>query len=112
ATRTFQFKPFSGNFSFPSGHAAQAFAVATVIAEHYPHWWWQGVCYGSAALVGYARIEQNAHFASDVVAGGILGWAVARAIVHRHDEAPARHPLTWAPYATGTSVGLLCQRSF
>ena len=39
ATRTFEFKPFSNNQSFPSGHASQAFAVATAIAENYPVWW-------------------------------------------------------------------------
>jgi hypothetical protein len=61
ATNAFQFKPFSNNQSFPSGHASQAFAVATAIAENYPVWWVQTLCYGGAGLVGYARIEQNAH---------------------------------------------------
>jgi membrane-associated phospholipid phosphatase len=112
ATRTFELKPFGGNQSFPSGHAAQAFAVATTIAEHYPAWWVQGLCYGSAAAVGFARIEQNAHFASDVVAGSILGWSVARAIVHRHDGPPKENKLTWTPYASGAGVGLLFYRSF
>lgn len=112
ATSTFEFKPFSGNQSFPSGHAAQAFAIATVIAEHYPAWWVQGLCYGSAGLVGVARIEQNAHFASDVVAGGILGWSVARAIVRRHDEPPKHNRLSWTPYANRTGVGFVCYESF
>lgn len=112
ATRTFQFKPFSGSQSFPSGQSAQAFAVATTIAEHYPAWWVQGLCYGSAAAVGFARIEQNGHFASDVVAGSILGWSVARAIVHRHDGPPKPDKLTWTPYANGAGVGLLCYKSF
>jgi len=112
ATQTFQFKAFSGNQSFPSGQGAQAFAVATTIAEHYPAWWVQGLCYGSAAAVGFARIEQNGHFASDVVAGSILGWSVARAIVHRHDRPPKPNRLTWTPYANGASVGLLFYKSF
>ena len=41
AANAFQFKPFSNNQSFPSGHASQAFAVATAIAENYPAWWVQ-----------------------------------------------------------------------
>ena len=86
AIHTFEFKPFSGAQSFPSGHASQAFAVATAIAENYPAWWVQALCYGGAGLVGYARIEQNAHYTSDVVAGALLGWSVARSVVHRHDE--------------------------
>jgi membrane-associated phospholipid phosphatase len=108
----FVFKPFSGNYSFPSGHATQAFVVATVIAEHYPVWWVEGLAYGSAALVGYARIEQNAHFASDVVAGSLIGWSVARAVVHRHDGSPDPKRLTWTPYASGRNVGLVFSKSF
>lgn len=108
----FVFKPFSGNYSFPSGHATQAFVVATVIAEHYPVWWVEGLAYGSAALVGYARIEQNAHFASDVVAGSLIGWSVARAVVHRHDGSPDPKRLTWTPYANGKNVGLVFSKSF
>lgn len=108
----FIFKPFSGNASFPSGHTAQAFAVATTIAEHYPVWWVQGLCYGSAAVVGYARIEENAHWASDVVAGGILGWSVAHTIVRRHDKPPKPGRLAWMPYANGTGAGLICHKSF
>ena len=33
ATRTFEFKPFSNNQSFPSGYASQAFAVATAMRD-------------------------------------------------------------------------------
>jgi len=112
ATRTFEFKPFTNNQSFPSGHAAQAFAVATAIAENYPEWWVQTLCYGSAGLVGYARIEQNAHYASDVVAGALLGWWVARAVVHRHGGPPKPGRVTWLPYANGDGGGLLAFKSF
>jgi len=112
ATRTFEFKPFSGNQSFPSGHASQAFAVATAIAENYPYWWVQTLCYGGAGLVGYARIEQNAHYTSDVVAGALLGWSVARAVVHRHSEQPNPKKLSWSPYATGNGAGLVFHKSF
>jgi len=89
-SQTFNFKPFSGNASFPSGHTTQAFVIATVIAEHYPAWWMQTLAYGSAAMVGYSRIEQNMHFASDVVAGAAIGWSVTRMIVHRHPTKPHR----------------------
>ena len=111
-SRTFEFRPFSGNQSFPSGHAAQAFSVATAIAENYPSWWVQTLCYGGAGLVGYARIEQNAHYTSDVVAGSLLGWAVARAVVHRHQGAPNRRKLSWSPYASGNGTGVVFFESF
>ena len=108
----FDFRPFSGNQSFPSGHASQAFAVATVIAENYPAWWVQTLCYGGAGLVGYARIEQNAHYTSDVVAGALLGWSVARAVVHRHNGPPSPKKLSWSPRATGGGAGLVFFKSF
>ena len=112
ATSTFEFKPFSGNQSFPSGHASQAFAVATAIAENYPSWWVQVLCYGGAGLVGYARIEQNAHYTSDVGAGALLGWSVARAVVHRHNSPPDPNKLNWTPYANGRGYGLVYFKSF
>src|ERR1035437_3520898 len=112
ATHTFEFKPFSANQSFPSGHASQAFAVATAIAENYPSWWVQTLCYGGAGLVGYARIEQNAHYTSDVVAGALLGWSVARAVVHRHNSPPNPKKLSWTPYASGSGYGLVFSKSF
>jgi len=109
---TFEFRPFSGNQAFPSGHTAQAFAVGTAIAENYPAWWVQTLCYGGATLVGYARIEQNAHATSDVVAGAILGWSVARQVVHRHDRPPSPKKLSWSPYVDGTGGGVLFFKSF
>jgi hypothetical protein len=112
ATSTFEFKPFSGNQSFLSGHASQAFAVATAIAENYPSWWVQTLCYGGAGLVGYARIEQSAHYTSDVVAGALLGWSVARAVVHRHNSSPSPSKLSWTPYANGNGYGLVFFKSF
>jgi hypothetical protein len=112
ATRTFEFKPFSKNQSFPSGHASEAFAVATAIAENYPAWWVQTLCYGGAGLVGYARIEQNAHYASDVVAGALLGWAVARAVVHRHNGPPNPEKLNWTLCADEGGARLVFFKSF
>ena len=112
AVRTFDFRPFSGNQSFPSGHAAQAFAVATSIAENDPSWWVQTLCYGGAGLVGYARIEQNAHYTSDVVAGAILGWSVARAVVHRHQGFSRSNEVTLSPFLMEGGGGLVLHFDF
>lgn len=111
-TSTFRFKPFSTNSSFPSGHATEAFAVAAAIAENYPTLWVECLAYGTAGLVGYARIEQNAHFASDVVAGSLIGWAVGRAVVHRNDGPADPKRLSWTPYATPNGVGVVFHKAF
>ena len=82
----FHFRPFGGGVSAPSGHTTEAFALAVVISEHYPQAWVPYVTYGIAALVGASRIQQNAHFASDVVSGALLGTLVGGTIVRRNQE--------------------------
>jgi len=70
--------------SFPSGHTITAFALATVISRRYrDHRWMPFVAYGAAAAVGFSRLTLSAHFASDVLAGGVLGFAIARFSVLR-----------------------------
>ncbi len=111
ADHVFEFKPFSGNNSFPSGHTTQAFAIASVIAAHYDQWWVQGVAYGLAGVVGYSRIEQNAHFASDVVAGAVIGTVVGQAIVRRHAK-PRAGQMAVAPYLDGRASGIVFRKDF
>ena len=84
---THYFTPFSnGNASFPSGETTQAFAVASVIAEHYDPLWVKVSSYGIASLVGMARIYQDAHWTSDALAGALIGTAVGTAIVHYNEK--------------------------
>ena len=75
------FKPFSGDASFPSGHATQAFTVASVISAHYDDTWVKCSSYTLAGLVGVARSYHDAHFASDVLAGALVGTAVGQSVV-------------------------------
>lgn len=70
--------PFKGS-SFPSGHAAGAFAVATVVASRYPtHRWVPWAVYGFATAISLSRVTTSAHFPSDVFLGAALGYAVTR----------------------------------
>ena len=74
--------PFSGSDnSFPSGHATQAFAVASVISAHSDQVWVSVTAYTIAGLVGFARIYHNAHWTSDVTAGALIGTFVGRGVV-------------------------------
>ena len=70
--------PFKGS-SFPSGHAASAFSVATVIASRYHnHRWVPWVMYGMATAISFSRVTTSSHFPSDVFLGAALGYTVTR----------------------------------
>ncbi len=62
-------------FSFPSGHAAAAFATALPVAVQWPVA--GSVAVGLAAVVAASRVRLRVHYASDVVAGVVLGMAGA-----------------------------------
>ncbi|MGR2912648.1 phosphatase PAP2 family protein [Acidithiobacillus ferrivorans] len=60
--------------SFPSGHTAVAFSIITPYAQIYHQPW----LYTIPFAVGISRIlAQDGHWASDVVAGGFIGWLTA-----------------------------------
>jgi membrane-associated phospholipid phosphatase len=76
--------PLSAKGGFPSGHTIVAFSIATVIARRYGnHRWVPYVAYGAAALVGFSRLTQSAHFSSDVFLGAALGYSIGRFAVLR-----------------------------
>ena len=66
-----------GGGSFPSGHTASAFAVATCLSITYPKWYVIAPAYTWASLVGYSRIYVGVHYPSDVLAGALLGTGSA-----------------------------------
>ena len=80
---TFQFGPTcnSGLDSFPSGHTAAAFAVAVVLARHFPRAAW--LFYGAAGMVAVSRVVRGSHFPTDVVAGVCLGVIVGALVAGR-----------------------------
>jgi len=70
--------------SFPSGHAAAAFAVATVFAHRYrQHRWVPWVAYGVASVISFSRVTTQAHFPSDVFLGAALGFTISEFAVLR-----------------------------
>jgi undecaprenyl-diphosphatase len=61
--------------SFPSGHAARAFLIASLALGLGPAWLAVLLCIW-APLVSLARVSMGVHFVSDIVAGAILGIIV------------------------------------
>lgn len=86
------------NSSFPSSHAANAFALAWVLGVR----WRRGIpaFFALALLVAFSRMYLNRHFLSDVVAGALIGmafgWMAARWLPLRRRSA---EPGTAAPRA-------------
>jgi undecaprenyl-diphosphatase len=100
------FHPFDKNFdSFPSGHATNAFAFATAIAGHYDGWLVPTIVYTIASGVAASRVNDHVHFPSDVVAGALIGHAVAKGILARHTG----RKVAWqaAPIVDRKSVGMM-----
>ena len=77
--------PNNDNSAFPSGHTTLAFAAATVYAKEYKDIpLVQFISYSIATLIGLSRITENRHWATDVVAGGLLGFACGTQVVNNY----------------------------
>jgi hypothetical protein len=98
----YHFKPFSiGNSSFPSGHTTEAFALASVIANHYEETWVSCTSHSIASLVGLARTYHHAHFASDVVAGAMIGTLVGKSVVAHNANLRSRQMVLLPDFSQG-----------
>jgi membrane-associated phospholipid phosphatase len=76
--------------SFPSGHAASAFAFASGVASEAPA---PGAALTVlAALVAYSRVHTGVHYPSDVVAGAVIGGALAPIAVTASERLRAAAP--------------------
>jgi len=72
--------------SFPSGDAATAFSIASVVASEYNNMIVPPLVYGISALIGLERIYNDAHWASDVFIGSAIGYYTGKAIVASHSS--------------------------
>lgn len=80
------------DYSFPSGHATFAWALAVVLADKEPRVRW--LFNGLAFLISLSRVYLGVHYPSDVVAGMFVGlvigyfslWIEQNVIKYRHAE--------------------------
>jgi undecaprenyl-diphosphatase len=70
--------------SFPSGHAASAFAFATGAAGAWPVL--SAPLRILATLVGYSRVHTGVHYPADVLAGAFIGVSAAELNAHLLDR--------------------------
>lgn len=93
--------------SFPSLHTTTAFAIGTVLAESgndRQRWLRRVLGYGLAAATAYARMDHDAHWLSDTVAGAGLGIATARFVMKRRGADPAGSRFALAPAPNGVAI--------
>lgn len=95
--------------SFPSGHATTAFSAAAVLARAYPGTLVPYAAYGAATLTAFARVEKDAHWASDVWGGAALGLWVGHTLAGRH-PAPRGPDLALVPLPGGAEALLTWRR--
>ncbi len=67
------------DYSFPSLHTLISFSLATVAARFVPRY--QAYWYGYALFVGVSRVYLEAHYLSDVIAGALIGYLIADAVI-------------------------------
>lgn len=91
----------SNSMSFPSGHAASAFATATVLHRYYG-WKVGAPAYALGGYVALARMSWNRHHASDVVMGAGFGIASARTVTM--SVAKSKFSVGVQPQVGGASV--------
>jgi membrane-associated phospholipid phosphatase len=83
---------FDGGSGFPSGHAIEVWSLASVISHEYGHTKFVPiVAVGLASIVSAARFTAQRHYASDIVAGGAMGWFIGRYVWKTHQD-HAIHP--------------------
>jgi len=77
----------SGANSFPSGHSADTFAVATALERH-AGWKLAVPAYIVAGYVATSRLPANRHWLSDVVFGSAVGIVAGRTVTRHGRDFP------------------------
>jgi membrane-associated phospholipid phosphatase len=61
------------NFSFPSGHTAESFAIATSLSLEFPKWYVIAPSFLWASSVAYSRMFLGLHYPTDILGGMVIG---------------------------------------
>jgi len=69
--------PCGSGKSFPSSHAVNNFAVATLLAFSVPRWAW--AFFAWASVIALSRVAVGVHYPSDILGGALIGAGLAYA---------------------------------
>ena len=101
----------SDNTSFPSGHSVAAWSIATIFATNYRETRWVPiVAYSLATIVSLSRVNDNAHWLSDVTMSAGIAYFVGKLFRRRSSEdRQYSGGLTISPAALLGGVGVSTQ---
>lgn len=97
----------SNNRSFPSGHAANGFLMASLIEKRYGMK--TGIpFYGLAGIIALSRLQHEKHYAADVIMGAGIGFTIGRGFSSAYQR--GRYKMSVSPYTVtderGTETGI------
>ena len=94
-------RPDGGGHSFPSGHTSGMFTTAGVLGAHFG-WRVALPAYAISGFVGWARVRDDQHWATDVAAGATIGAIIGHSVARLHDS-------SWmvVPAVSASSQGIM-----
>jgi membrane-associated phospholipid phosphatase len=96
-----------GHKSLPSGHASGAFALASSLALNYPDDDYVApIAYTFAGLVSWSRLNDDRHWATDVLFGGGLGFAMSYTVNRLNAFGNRKSAVAAGPYLDGSTQGI------
>ena len=99
----YHIEPFSGQRSFPSGHATTVFAVTTTWLVYYPAFVTAAI-FSLGTGTAIIRMVDNYHWLTDVLAGAVIGASTGLLLSRRHLS--ARTNLRVRPIAMRSGLGI------
>jgi len=82
--------------SFPSGHATTSMAVAIFFGLLYRRWLWLLIVL--SVLISYSRVYLGLHYPSDILAGWIIGGAIAWGMIRLYQSVLRRRMERWRAF--------------
>ncbi|MEC7760314.1 MAG: phosphatase PAP2 family protein [Pseudomonadota bacterium] len=102
------FRPVPFGTALPSFHVTQYFAVARVYSGVYDN---SLLPYAVAGLLTVSNISGHNHWVSDMVAGGLVGFAIGSVVLSNYNER-RNGQFSVVPSVSSDSVGLTATMSF